>query len=229
MINEAYFSVAGYVATEPKFLFTRGGVPTLTMRVGWTPRKQDRTTGDWADEPSSFAGVTCFRKVAENAASCLRKGDPIVVKGTLRIREFEDSAGVKRSSADVIADTIGHDLSRGTSAFTKSRAQLPRTAMERYRDELGEPRPQPEDESARADSDGDPGANWQSATQGPSGQLVGQADPDLASADRAAADQAPADQAAADERGLSLDDDEGLDEDEVIEALTEAEPVALPA
>ena len=219
MINEAYFSVTGYVATEPKFLFTRGGVPTLTMRVGWTPRKRDRSTGDWADEPSSFASVTCFRKVAENAASCVRKGDPVVVKGTLRIREFEDQAGTKRTSADVVADSIGHDLSRGTSAFTKSRGQVARTAMERYRDESqGEGRPQPDDGSASADADEEIGANGQPQDGTETGPAVSGPDPDGASADQVELDEAD----------LRLADDESFDEDEAIEVAAEAELVGAP-
>lgn len=220
MINEAYFSVTGYVATEPKFLFTRGGVPTLTMRVGWTPRKLDRSTGDWADEPSSFATVTCFRKVAENAASCLRKGDPVVVKGTLRIREYEDQAGTKRTSADVVADSIGHDLSRGTSAFTKSRGHVARTAMERYRDEnVGEGTPQPDDGSAPADAEEGISANEQPQDATVTGPAVGQPDPDPASADEVELDEAD----------LRLEDDGSFDEDEPIEAAAESELVGAPS
>ncbi len=216
MINEAYFSVTGYVATEPKFGFTRGGVPTLTMRIGWTPRRRDAATGDWADQPSSFASVTCFRKVAENAAGCLRKGDPIVLKGTLRIREFEDQAGAKRTSADVVADSIGHDLSRGTSAFTKSRGQVARTAMERYRDEsLTDGRPQPDDGSAPADPDAEASADSRPLDLAAGDVALGQSDPN----------RDVADQAGLDEADRRLDDDESFDEDEAVDVLAEPEPV----
>jgi single-strand DNA-binding protein len=130
MANEATFSVTGYVATPPKSGWTRDGTRTLYMRVGWTPRRIDKRTGEWADQPTSFVSVTCYRKVAENGAACLRRGDPIVLKGTLRVREYGDD---KRVTVDVFADSIGHDLSRGVTIFKKNAEQLEQTALERER------------------------------------------------------------------------------------------------
>jgi single-strand DNA-binding protein len=131
MVNEATFSVTGYVATQPKGGWTRDGTRTVFMRLGWTPRRIDKTTGEWRDQPSSFVSVICYRKVAENAALCLRRGDPVVVKGSLRVREYGDDDGPKRTAVEVIADTIGHDLSRGITIFKKSTEHLEKTAAER--------------------------------------------------------------------------------------------------
>jgi single-strand DNA-binding protein len=130
MANEATFSVIGYVATQPKSGYTKNGTRTLYLRVGWTPRRMDKRTGDWADQPTSFVSVHCYRKVAENAAACLRRGDPIVVKGTLQVREYGDD---KRVTVDVFAESIGHDLSRGVTIFKKSTGQLEQTALEHER------------------------------------------------------------------------------------------------
>lgn len=128
--NDALFSVTGYVATQPKKGVTKSGTKTLTFRIGWTPREVSRQTGEWTDLPSSFASVTCYRKIAENAARCLRKGDPIVLKGTLRVREYDDQAGTRRNSVDVVADFLGHDLSKGTSNFSKQSHRGQQTAEE---------------------------------------------------------------------------------------------------
>jgi single-strand DNA-binding protein len=130
MPNEASFSVTGYVATQPARHPTKSGEHMLSMRIGWTPRLFDRAAGEWKDQPTSFASVICFRRVAENASACLRKGDPVVVKGTLRVREYEDQSGAKRTAVDIIADSIGHDLARGVSSFTKSRPPSGQTALE---------------------------------------------------------------------------------------------------
>lgn len=121
MANESNFSVAGYVATEPLLGATPSGVATLSMRLAWTPRRMDRDTGLWIDEPSSFANVKCYRRLAENAQLSLRKGDPIVVRGSLRIREYEAKDGSKRTAVDVLASSIGHDLSRGVASFRRLR------------------------------------------------------------------------------------------------------------
>jgi single-strand DNA-binding protein len=129
-INDALFSVTAYVATQPKKGVTKSGTKTLTFRIGWTPREISRETGEWADLPSSFASVTCYRKIAENAAYCLRKGDPVVLKGTLRVREYADQAGTRRNSVDVVADFLGHDLAKGTSNFSKHSPRAQQTAEE---------------------------------------------------------------------------------------------------
>jgi single-strand DNA-binding protein len=135
--NEAAFSVSGYVATLPFRAQTKAGEQMVTMRIGWTPRSFDRGIGDWKDQPTSFASVVCFRKLAENAYACLRKGDPIVVRGTLRIREYEDKNGARRATADIVADSIGHDLAKGISSFTKSRPPSGETAQERDLEGVG--------------------------------------------------------------------------------------------
>jgi len=129
MVNEATVSMSGYIATQPKGGWTKDGTRTVSMRLGWTPRRIDKTTGEWVDQPSSFVSVICYRKVAENAALCLRRGDPVVVKGSLRVREYGEEP--KRTAVEVIADTIGHDLSRGITFFKKATEQLEKTAAER--------------------------------------------------------------------------------------------------
>jgi single-stranded DNA-binding protein len=220
MVNEAHFSVTGYVATQPRFGFTRTQVPTLSMRVGWTPRRRDPKTGDWADEPSSFATVLCYRKVAENAAASLRKGDPILVKGTLRTREFEDAAGSKRISVDVLAESVGHDLSRGISVFTRSRAQLGQTALQQWQAEHGVAVPQPDGEPGLAEAGQEDRAVSDSERTGDTEPQ----DPEKSDLDRA--DLAGPDSGAAE---LETPDDEMFDEDEAIEILEGAEPVGAPS
>jgi single-strand DNA-binding protein len=121
VFNESTFSVVGYVATIPRPSETPAGVPTLDMRLAWTPRKQDRSTGSWTDEPSCFATVKCYRKLAENALMSVHKGDPVVVTGTLRIREFDGKDGGRRTVVEVNAISIGHDLSRGVATFQRLR------------------------------------------------------------------------------------------------------------
>lgn len=129
-INEAHFSVTGYVATQPKMGVLRNNTPTLSFRFGWTPRVVNRETGEWTDQQSSFVSVTCYRKVAENAGRCLRRGDPVVLNGTLRVREWTDRAGTRRNSVEVTAESLGHDLYRGTSLFSKQPQHTEQTAVE---------------------------------------------------------------------------------------------------
>jgi single-strand DNA-binding protein len=130
MANDALFAVAGYVATQPKSGRTRSGAPFLFMRVAWTPRAFNKATGGWTDQQTSFVSVMCYRKIAENAAKCLRRGDAITLRGSVQVREYVDQAGVKRFSVDVVADSLGHDMSRGVSHYSKVTQRAEQTAEE---------------------------------------------------------------------------------------------------
>jgi single-strand DNA-binding protein len=45
-------------------------------------------------------------------------GEPLVIQGRLRVRE-EERNGQRYISADIDAVAVGHDLTRGTSAFRR--------------------------------------------------------------------------------------------------------------
>ena len=125
MVNEAQLSLTGYVASDPRSRETRNGTPQVSMRVAWTPRWIDRTSGEWADGNTSFVTVLCWRRLAANVATCIRRGDPVVIKGRLSIRPYEDKDGNARLAVEVDASSIGHDLSRGVAHFQRTRGELP--------------------------------------------------------------------------------------------------------
>ncbi len=126
MPNEAQFTVAGYVATKPFLSETKTGLSTLSMRVGWTPRRIDRVTGEWTDGPTCFVSVKCFGRTAQNAKASLDKGDPVVVTGTLRMHDYQSKEGPLRTSVDITATALGHDLSRGITNYIRVRPKTDR-------------------------------------------------------------------------------------------------------
>jgi single-strand DNA-binding protein len=130
MTNEALVSLTGYVATQPRWRETSTGTPNIIMRVAWTPRRIDKSTGEWADGYTSYVSVICWRKLADNVATCLRKGDPVVVKGRLTVRPYDDKEGVPRTAVEVDASSVGHDLSRGVAQFQRTRPPTGKTADE---------------------------------------------------------------------------------------------------
>ncbi len=138
MFNDAHISLNGYVATQPQIGETRTGIPSLTMRVAWTPRLIDRVTGEWKDAGTSFLSVRLYRKLAENAATCLRKGDPVIVRGRFIVRDYEDKNGAKRTAVEVDAISIGHDLNRGVAQFQRVRPQTGLTAAQFQEIETGQ-------------------------------------------------------------------------------------------
>ncbi|WP_131739520.1 single-stranded DNA-binding protein [Actinomadura roseirufa] len=116
-MNEAHITVVGWVAAEPYYTVTAAGTPFLSLRVGCTPRRYDRQSGQWQDADTMFLTVNCWRGLADNVnASEFQRGHPVLVTGRLRVRQYERD-GQWRFSAEVEATTVGHDLSRGTADF----------------------------------------------------------------------------------------------------------------
>jgi single-strand DNA-binding protein len=116
-LNEAHITVIGWVAADPYYTVTANGTPYLSLRVGCTPRRFDRATGQWQDLETMFLTVNCWRHLADNVnGSDLQRGQPVVVTGRLRIRQYEKD-GQWRFSAEIEASTLGHDLNRGTADF----------------------------------------------------------------------------------------------------------------
>jgi single-strand DNA-binding protein len=63
--------------------------------------------------------VTCWRNVGENALESLAKGDPVVVHGKLRDSSYEKE-GSRHAVFEIEAYSLGHDISRGVSRFTRA-------------------------------------------------------------------------------------------------------------
>ncbi|HEV7933556.1 MAG TPA: single-stranded DNA-binding protein [Actinomadura sp.] len=116
-MNDAHVTLVGWLAQDPFYTITQHGTPFLSLRVGCTPRRFDRQMGQWQDMSSMFLTVNCWRALADNIKSSeLKRGDPVVVTGRLRIREYAKDGQV-RFSAEIEASTLGHDLTRGSAEF----------------------------------------------------------------------------------------------------------------
>jgi single-strand DNA-binding protein len=130
MLNDAQISLTGYVATQPLSKTLKNGVTTVSMRVAWTPRRQDRVTGEWVDGQTSYVTVNCWRRLATNVAICVRKGDPVAIQGRVSVRPFQDKEGRPRISVEIEASSVAHDLNLGVSQFSRIRPQTGMTAAE---------------------------------------------------------------------------------------------------
>lgn len=120
MSMENQITLRGYVTAEPKFWQTAATkAPVAEIRVGSTPRRLNRDTGEWLDGDTSYYTVKCWRRLAVNVASCLRKGDMVLIRGKVVTRTWLDDQQRSRTQVQVEADSVGHDLSFGWSHFNR--------------------------------------------------------------------------------------------------------------
>ena len=146
MSQGGYVTLVGFVAQDPIQRQTKNGVLVTDLRVGATPRVQDRVTNEWRDGDTSYYSVSCWRRLGDHVRASLHKGEPVVVKGKFRCRTYTDKNGVTRNVIDIMADTVGHDLNRGVANYLRQRPAAvdedPAAAMSR---DTTENRDMPED------------------------------------------------------------------------------------
>jgi len=114
-------AVAGNVATSVQSKVTTAG-RVASFRLASNVRRFDRTRGMWYDAETNYFTVTCWRQLADNVLSSLSKGEPVVVTGRVHVRPWknEEREGI---TVEIEANAVGHDLSRGTSAFRRKEAE----------------------------------------------------------------------------------------------------------
>ena len=111
MSQENTFTLRGFVTAEPKFWQpTPTHTPVTEIRVGSTPRRLNRTTGEWENGDTSYYTVKCWRRLAVNVKGSLRKGDMVLIRGKIVTRTWVDDQQRTRTQMQVEADSVGHDL-----------------------------------------------------------------------------------------------------------------------
>jgi single-strand DNA-binding protein len=132
MSNDTMVTVQGWLGNDPQ-LREAAGTRVANFRVGCTPRRYNRVRGEWIDGPTQWYGVSAWRILGEHCKSSLHVGDPVIVHGRLNQRTY-DRNGVEVTAMEIEAITVGHDLSRGISSFSK-------TVGSTRRDQQAEPDP----------------------------------------------------------------------------------------
>lgn len=91
------------LGADPEITFSANGSAVARMRVVTNARRL--VNGEWEDTDTSWWSLTAFGRTAEAAVEQLHKGDLVLVTGKIKQREWEKD-GVKRTSADVVADDL---------------------------------------------------------------------------------------------------------------------------
>ncbi|WP_195908211.1 single-stranded DNA-binding protein [Nostocoides sp. HKS02] len=127
-MNEIYTTVQGRVVATPESRVTRGGVPFTAFRLASTVRRPNPQSREYEDGPTNFFSVTAFRTLGANVGNSLKKGDPVVVYGRMRVNQWMRSDNIPATSVEIDAYCVGHDLTWGTTELVRvSRAQVDQT------------------------------------------------------------------------------------------------------
>lgn len=118
MANEPVITIIGNLVADPEVRFLNSGDAVANFTVAQTPRVKD---GDqWADGTTTFFRCTAWRKLGENVAESLNKGDRVIVQGGMATDNYTTKDGDERSSLTLRVDNIGPSLEWATATVTKS-------------------------------------------------------------------------------------------------------------
>lgn len=152
-MNDSIITLRGYVGADP-VVRSVGEVSVANFRLACTPRKLNRTTGEWSDGVTQWFTVSAWRQLGENVGRSLRKGDPVVVHGRLTARSYVNKDGLEVNTFEVEATVVGHDLNRGMTSLSRN----PRTLAA-----VAAAAPGPRDD----EPDHDPVADWRAPGSDP--------------------------------------------------------------
>lgn len=124
-MNDTMVTLQGWLGGDVT-MRQAGDAQVASFRVATRPRHWSKRSQEWVDGETQWYTVQAWRGLAENAALSLRRGDPVLVHGRLTVRSWTTNAGVETTSLEIDAVHLGHDLTRGRSAFTRTpRAERP--------------------------------------------------------------------------------------------------------
>lgn len=119
-MNETYVTIRGRLVADPTARTTRTGAPMTTFRIASSVRKPVQgQPGVWEDAETTFYDVVTYKALAANAGVSLRKGHPVSVHGRQHVNAWQKDDGSTWWAVEVVADAVGHDLSYGTTAFSR--------------------------------------------------------------------------------------------------------------
>lgn len=119
-------TLRGRIGSEPMMKHVKGDVCVTTFRLAITRWRfvSDVRTGNasYVEDGTYWYTVETWDTLASNVFRSCRKGDPVVVVARPVPNGWVDGNGQIRSSIVYRASSVGHDLARGTSQFTKNGA-----------------------------------------------------------------------------------------------------------
>lgn len=101
-------TLVGNLTGDPELRFTPKGDAQAVFTLAVNERVKQGE--EWVDGEAAFYRVTAWRKLGEQAAEHLRKGQRAIIVGKLRPRSYETKEGQTRLSLEVTADEIGPSI-----------------------------------------------------------------------------------------------------------------------
>jgi len=102
-INKAI--IVGNLGRDPEIRYLPDGTAVANFSVATKDAWTDKQTGE-RREKTEWHRIVAFKRLAEICGQYLHKGKQVYIEGRLQTKEWEGQDGVKRSTTEIIADTM---------------------------------------------------------------------------------------------------------------------------
>lgn len=92
----------GNLTRDPELTETSSGIAICRFSIA----VNRSYSGSDGERKTDFFNVTAWRGLGENVARYAKKGNKVAVTGSIELRNYEDSQGVKRTGVDIIAQDV---------------------------------------------------------------------------------------------------------------------------
>ena len=93
------------------------GLDITKIRLAVKAQKRNATKED-----TNYFNVTFFGTTAKNAATLIKKGTQVLIKGRLEMNEYTDKNGQRRETVEIVAESFKLQSSRKPAATSSAPA-----------------------------------------------------------------------------------------------------------
>lgn len=94
----------GNLGKDPELRYTPNGTAVASFSIATNERWKDKE-GNFQDH-TEWHRIVAWRKLAETVGEYLKKGSQVYIEGKLRTRTWEDQNGTKRTTTEIVADSM---------------------------------------------------------------------------------------------------------------------------
>ena len=113
--------LVGRLGRDPELSYLPSGQSVAKFSMATSRRYKDKT-GEWKEE-TEWHNIVAWEKLGELCAQHLKKGRQTYLEGQLRSRKWEDREGNKRTSVEIVADSVVPLGSRDDTGMPVAAAQ----------------------------------------------------------------------------------------------------------
>ena len=102
----------GNLTRDPELSETNSGVSLCRFSIA-VNRNYGSADGE---RKTDFFNIVAWRGLAETVSRYAKKGNKVAVSGSIELRNYEDSQGVKRTGVDIVAQDVEFLTPKGSNS-----------------------------------------------------------------------------------------------------------------